>query len=271
MMHLLLLIVLCQAKDDGVTKALEKINAVRKTAGLEPVTLDEKLSQGCTAHALYLVKNEKDPSTHGLGAHSENSKLPGYTVEGEKAGRSSDIHFIEPALAVDGWMASLFHRVPILHPHLKRVGIGYAKGGKWGWITLLDVMSGREDGRQSGPVAWPVDKQADVPLAFGGEIPDPIPADKDKKAGYPITVSFVDGETVKDATATLKIDKKEVEVWLSSPEKPADARYQANTICLFPKDVMQPGTSYTVTVTAKVNGKAWTRTWSFTTAAAAKK
>ena len=270
-MQLLLLIALCQATDDAVTKAMDKVNAVRKAAGLEPVALDDSISKGCTAHAAYLVKNEKDASTQGLGAHTENSKLPGYTVEGEKAGKSSDIHFVDPAAAVDGWMATLFHRVPILHPHLKRVGIGYAKGGKWGWVTLLDVMSGRESGKPAGPVAWPVDKQTDVPLAFGGEIPDPIPDDKDKKAGYPITVTFVDGETVKEAAATLKIDKKDVEFWLSSPEKPADARYQANTICLFAKDALQPGTTYTVTVTAKVNGKAWTKTWSFTTAAAAKK
>jgi hypothetical protein len=263
-MTLLLLLALLQ---DDATKALEKINAARKLCALEPVTLDAKLSAGCVAHAKYLIKNEGHASTQGLGAHSEDKKLPGYSVEGEKAAKSSDIHFVDPVKAVDGWMASLFHRVPILHPHLKTVGIGAEKGGQWGWVTLLDVMSGRVAGRTAGPVAWPVDKQTDVPLAFGGEIPNPIPEDKDGKAGYPITVTFVNSEPVKEATATLKAGKDAVEVWLSSPEKPADPRYQANTICLFPKDVLKPGTTYTVTMSAKVNNKPWTKTWSFTTAA----
>jgi hypothetical protein len=270
-MILLLLLALLQGDDAPSAKALDRINAVRKAAGLEPVTLDAKLSAGCAAHAAYLVKNAKHPSVQGLGAHNEDKSLPGYTPEGEKAGKSSDIHFVEPLAAVDGWMASLFHRVPLLHPHLKKVGIGSVAGGSWGHVTLVDVMSGREGGKAAAPVLWPPDKAVDIPLAFGGEIPDPIPDDKDRKAGYPITVSFVSGEPVKEATATLKADGKDVEFWISSPDKPADKRYQANTICLFAKDALKPGTTYSVTINAKVNGKAWTTSWSFTTLSGSRK
>lgn len=173
---------------------------------------------------------------------------------------------MEPLAAIDGWMASLFHRVPILDPSLKQVGLGYAKGGKWGWVCLLDVISGRGGGGKTrGPVLYPVAKQADVPLRFGGEIPNPIPDDGDKQAGYPITVTFGDGVRVKDVVATLKEGNRPIEVWLSTPEKPADARYQRNTICLIAKDPLKPRTAYTVTVQANAGGKPFAQTWTFST------
>ena len=50
----------------------------------------------------------------------------------------------------------------------------------------------RPDGRTaSGAGIYPVDGQAEVPLAFpANEVPDPIPQAKGRAAGYPITVTF---------------------------------------------------------------------------------
>lgn len=248
-------------------QALARINECRKIAGLAPVEIDAKLSKGCAAHAAYLVKNSGHPSTAGLGAHNEDPKLPGYTPEGETAGKSSDINFMPPPESVDSWMASLFHRVPILHPHLKKVGLGWAEGGKHGWVCVLDVTNGVAGGRQVPFVLYPADKQTGVPLAFGGEVPNPIPKDEDD-AGYPITVTFPEGRPVKKVEATLKdADGKSLEVWLSSPDKPADDRFQRNTIGVIAKDPFKPNTTYTVTVSGKIGGAAWTKTWSFTTKA----
>jgi len=246
-------------------EALARINECRKLAGLAPVEIDVKLSKGCQAHAKYLVRNAGHSSTKGLDAHNEDPNLPGYTPEGEKAGKSADIGFRPPPESVDSWMASLFHRVPILHPHLKKVGLGWAEGGEHGWVCVLDVTNGIAGGRQVPFVLYPADKQKDVPLKFGRELPDPIPQDKDG-AGYPITVTFPEGRPVKKAEATLKdAGGKALEVWLSSPEKPADERYQRNTICVIAKDPFEPDTTYTVTITGKIGGAAWTKTWSFTT------
>jgi hypothetical protein len=261
---LLLAFALCLQADTDA-KVLARINACRKAAGLEPVAIDPALSRGCAAHAKYLVTNAGHASVRGLGAHDEDPKLPGYSEEGKKAAKASDIHFVEPVRAVDGWMASLFHRVPILDPGLRKVGIGYASGGTGGWVSVLDVISGRGGGKSVPVVLYPADGQTGVPLAFGGEIPNPIPDDKDGKAGYPVTASFAEGTPVKEVSASLKADGREVEVWLSTPEKPADERYQRNTVCLMARDVLKPETAYTVTVTGKVGGKAWTKTWSFTT------
>jgi hypothetical protein len=263
-----------QQKPDLDAQSVERMNFYRKAAGLEPVTLDPALGKGCSLHAQYLATNAKDPSTEGLGMHNEDPKLPGYTAEGAKAGKASVIFPTgDPVAAVDRWMASLFHRVPLLDPTLTKVGFGFAKGGKWGGYVVLDTISGRGGKEAATPILYPADRQKDVPLLFGKEYPPPIPEEKEDKAGYPITVIFARKAEVKGVTATLQDSAmKEVPVWLSTPEEPAGGHknYQRNTICLIAQAPLQPNTTYTVTVKAQVDKKEWSQTWSFTTGAAKK-
>jgi uncharacterized protein YkwD len=254
------------ADREALAKAvLEQVNGHRKLAGLAPVALDAGLTKGCRAHADYLVRNAGDPSTEGLGGHDEDPKLPGYSEEGRRAGKASDIAFdVEPLGAVPDWMATFFHRVPLLDPELRRVGFGAAKGEKNGWVVVLDVSSGRGS---STVVVCPADGQKDVPLAYhAGERPDPVPQSKDRKAGYPVTVMFPRGAVVKDVTARLVDDRgREVAAWVSTPEQTVDRDLQRNQVCLIAKQPLQPGTGYTVTVTAQVDGVEWKQTWKFTT------
>ncbi len=258
------------AVDDTPGKVLEKVNAWRKLAGQAPVKLDEELSKGCLAHAEYMKANKDHPSQKGLGAHDEDPKLPGYTPEGAKAGKSSDISFSEPVASIDGLMATLFHRVPLLEPGLDRIGFGAASGDD-AWYVVVDVMSGVKGGKKPPgkgpqPVLFPRDKQKDVPLEFGGEMPNPIPEDRDGRAGFPVTAQFPQGIPVKEASVGLRdAEGKLVECWVSTPEKPADARYQRNTVCAIPKDVLKPGATYTMSMAAKVGGKPWSAEWKFTT------
>lgn len=245
--------------------ALAKVNSVRKAAGLGEVTLDADLSKACTLHARYLIRNDGHPSVQGLGAHDEDPKLPGFTEEGRRAGKSSDIAFTDLPVAVDQWMASLFHRIPILDPRLQYVGMAAEKGGKWGWVTLMEVTSGLKGAAPADPVLWPPDKMKDVPTDLGRELPNPIPKDADGKGGYPVTATFPFGKPVTEASMVLRIGKADVPVWLSTPDQPADARFQRNTVCVIARDALKPRTSYTVELSATVSGKAVRRTWSFTT------
>src|SRR5262245_51195367 len=137
--------------------------------------------------------------------HKEDPELPGYTKEGSKAGASAVIFPTGNLVgAVDGWMASLFHRIPLLDPKLTKVGLGFAKGGKNGGFFVVDSISGRDGEEGTKPVLYPVDAQKDVPLKFGPEYPEPIPASKENSAGYPVTVIFPPDDTVTDVTASLK-------------------------------------------------------------------
>ncbi|MFO0863583.1 MAG: CAP domain-containing protein [Gemmataceae bacterium] len=253
-------------------QVLDRVNQIRKTAGLAPVTLDPDLHRGCRNHARYLVLNANHPATAGLGAHDEDMTLPGATAEGKDAGKKAVIALgdHDPRDAVDGWMATLYHRIPILEPNLKQVGFGLARGDRLGWITVLNLMSGKTRGRPH-EVLYPVPDQSDVPLHFppGGEVPDPIPEDKDKKAGYPITLFFPYESPLVGATGRLEDgDGNRVDVWFSSPDKHANPKYdkhQGNTVCLIPKDPLKAKTKYVVHVLGTRSGTKWEKTWSFTT------
>lgn len=247
---------------------VERINAHRKAAGLEVVVVDPALAKGCAAHAAYLVKNVDHPSTQGLGLHDEDAKLPGYSKEGERAGKAAVIYLgKEGTDAVEGWMASLLHRIPLMQSRLRKVGYGAAPGGPAKVTVVLDATNGLGPGRDAPVVLYPADGQKDVPRRFEAEIPDPIPESPDKKAGFPVTAMFSEGALVKDVKASLKDGEgKEVAIWLSSPEKPAAADYQRNTVGLIAQEPLKPSTTYAVTIAARVTGKPWLRTWSFTTA-----
>jgi hypothetical protein len=265
----ILLALVQSASDPDLGPVLERLNAHRKAAGLEQVAADPMLTKGCSAHADYLVKNVDHPSTQGLGLHSEDPKLPGYSKEGEKAGKAAVIFLgREGPDAVEGWIGSLLHRIPLLQSRLRKVGYGLARGGPASVTAVLDATSGMGVGKDAPVVLYPADGQKDVPLAFCPEIPDPIPDSADKKAGYPVTAIFSEGALVKDVKASLKDPGgRELAVWLSSPEKPAAADYQRNTVGIIAQDPLRPSTTYTVAVSARVTGKPWLRTWSFTTAA----
>lgn len=266
-MLVLLLLGLVQSADPEATEVLDRINAHRKAGGLEPVALDLSLSKGCASHARYLVANVDHPSTQGLGLHAEDAKLPGYTREGERAGKASVIYLgREGSDAVEGWMGSLFHRIPLLQSRLKKIGYGLARGGPAQVTVVLDATNGLGAGKDAPVVLYPAEGQKEVPLSFTPEIPDPIPWALGRKAGYPVTAIFSEGALVKDVKASLKDGAgKELAAWVSSPEQPAAADFQRNSVGLIPKEPLRPATTYTATISARVTGKAWLRTWSFVT------
>ena len=110
-----------------------------------------------------------------------------------------------------------------------------------------------------------------MPPSFPGhELPDPVPDAGGAAAGYPVTATFPEAATVKKAQVTLRdADGREVEAWTSSPEQPANPAFawaQQNTICAIAKMPLAPAAAYTVHAAAEVDGKAWARDWTFTTA-----
>jgi uncharacterized protein YkwD len=122
---------------------LAKVNAARRQAGLAEVALDAKLSRACQSHAEYLARHAGHPSLQGLGVHDEDPKLAGYTREGQRSAWVSvitDVSF--PQNTVDGWLATPYHRIPILHPNLKRIGVGYVRKADRTWVTVMDVGNG---------------------------------------------------------------------------------------------------------------------------------
>jgi hypothetical protein len=272
-LQLVLALTVAEANNEA-GKTLARVNYQRKKAGLEPVTLDRKLSRACLAHAKYLAKHCDPLSMSGINPHDEDPKKGGYTQQGIAAARMSVIFFFagphKPAESIDDHLATLFHRISLIHPDLKKIGFGHVffKGDRC-WV-VVDTKSARQDaGQFRQPVLYPAAGQKNVPRAyFKNEFPNPIPAQgRGKQAGYPITASFPPRAKVTEATAVLKDSRgQKVAAWISSPEQPAlRPEQQQNTICLIPKTRLRARTTYSVTIKAKVDGKDWSRTWKFTT------
>jgi uncharacterized protein YkwD len=259
------------ATNDTVEMRVKRlVDRYRAQVGLLPVTLDAKLSKGCMEHARYMLLNKDADALVGLNAHHQRPNLRGASAAGAACGKAADLFFGVSGLdvAVDGWMSTLYHRRPILTPTLERIGVGYAKLRDGSYMAaLMFVDSSSADVSAKWPVAYPADKQGDVPLEFGDEVPNPVPGGA--RAGYPITIQFPPFDKVTGVRATLVDGRgKDVAFYLSDPEHPATTLMgQYGVVCLIPKLPLRPESHYEVRVDATWNGKAGTWRWSFTTLA----
>jgi uncharacterized protein YkwD len=271
-------------EDPGLARALARINYHRKQAGLRPVTFHAGLSRPSQAHAAYLVRNLDNPTTRRLGPHTEDPSLPLYTPAGADAAHNSIINYYmtsaDPAhynpgdsQAVDSLMSTFFHRVPLIHPNLRHVGIGIAQEKQdrlYRWVTVIDIRdSRRRAGGRDWVVLYPGDGQTDVPTTFiNTEHPSPTPPEgAGKKLGYCVTATFPHGVRVENAEATLSgPGDAALAAWVSTPSRPTpSAAFQGSTVCLIAKAPLRSSTSYTATLRAVVDGKEVGKSWTFTT------
>jgi len=114
-------------------------------------------------------------------------------------------------------MATFYHRVPILRPELDKIGGGFKLGTHYGKCCVLDLLSSLR-APESRTVIYPPDKATGIPVAFGGELPDPIPADAPRPAGYPITLTAYNQPAITGASASLELDGQKVDCWFSCPK-----------------------------------------------------
>jgi hypothetical protein len=229
-----------------------------KIEGMWKLKFDPELSEQCALHAHYLTlhpEQQKWPD-----AHEEYADKEGYTVEGAWAGAHSVIVWGDLAdgkEGVDVWMASFYHRLPLLDPGVLRLG--------WGAEDIYQVMD-------MSSLAAPYDKpyvvlcpypgQKDVPVKFlGNEHPDPIPdpnvepghVNEAELYGYPITIQT---NPVDERKNLIDIDMKLyegkdgdklVETYLSTPSKPTNPESApSGAWCLIPKEHLKPNQEYKV-------------------------
>lgn len=256
-------------------RALQRVNEYRKAAGQTPMTYNESLGAAAAGHARFLVTN---PSQIDLNAHGETAGLAGFfgQTAGERVrfyaydgGVSEIINWTDRAEdAVDGWMATLYHRLPMIYPGNTAMGYGLAREGD----LFVNVLEAGPAVAAGGAVVWPYNGQVDVPTAWDGlESPDPfrLYPGVEGPVGYTITLTF--GGPVK----SLTLDK-----WsLTGPSGPVDAMAFSpstddlldDTVALIPAAPLAPRTRYDVMMSGQVDvgqgAQPYVRTWSFTTAA----
>lgn len=274
--------------------ALELINRYRAAAGLPPVTYDPALGAAAQAHAEYLAAN---PDQWEPSAHGETPGSPGFTglrpvdraaANGYRGGVGEIIHFAGPAeAAVDGWLQTLYHRLPLLSPNTVALGYGVAASADGRYVNVLDYgvvpLSGGRDGGTApsspgpssataapGSVAWPHPGQTGVPTHWDGrEVPDPflLHPGVTGPVGYPITLTFPGPvRSLRLTEASLHGPDGAVSVLRFDPV--SDDRL-ADTVALIPAEPLRPRSRYTVRMQGLVDRgggpQPFTRSWSFST------
>ncbi len=251
---------------NDINFALKLLNQFRRDAGLDTVSLSTSLSLGCDKHARYLVLNKNSPKTEGLNAHNEFKELPGFSLAGAGAGMNSDIcEGLAPSKAVASFINSFYHRIPLLRPELKNIGIGSFEGGKYGTVTVLNCLNGRDGTSNTDIVYYPSDNQKNVPCAFAeGEIPNPVKSAN--RAGFPITIYFAQSQKTDSVNFRL-YDKFHANIpcYLSTMQNPATDFPQQNTICAIPEKPLTDNREYHVSFSCSVDGKPFKKEYSFTT------
>jgi len=265
-----------QVNPDGAAaaaaaQALARVNSARAAAGLAAVRLDLHLTASADSHAFYWLFNSFAPSISGLGIHLETPGLTGYSGQFPWT-RARAFGYVDPRIgedidhrggavaAVDDWVNSVFHRFAILRPDLTAVGYSQAQVGS---LVIEDMEFGFAVAAPAVPVVYPVAGQTDVPATFvDNELPDPVPAGDPRTTGYPVTATFSQAASVRVSSFTLTgPDGVPAAAYLLYPSAATE-----NSASLLPATPLRPHATYTARIVATLDGHAFARTWTFTTA-----
>ncbi|MDJ0976303.1 MAG: hypothetical protein QNJ98_17715 [Planctomycetota bacterium] len=226
-----------------------RAQAFRGSAAIPKIIGDEELGRGCWLHAKFLTKH-KDLWTEWPDVHEQTVDREGFTPEGNRGGLNSVIAFgcKGPKDAIDQWMGTFFHRLPLIQPGLVGIGWGIEDG-----IAVLDSGSLVEIESGSHYACWPPFDAKDVPLRFQPELPNPVPGEDQGTWGYPITMQQPQTDNLlayemalyKGGAAT----GEPVPCHFITPQAPKNPDLAPpNAWCLIPKQPLLPRTTYTVGV-----------------------
>lgn len=257
----------------------DRINYYRNIIGLQAMTIEASLNAAANSHALYVNDNINAGHFESNKKHRyftgempwDRTRYFGYT----SSMVAENIHFMEShTRAVDDWMDSLYHRLPIINPIYAHMGYGYAaKGTKP--VNVLEMGSVKYNDLNSSVVVYPGDGQEGVPITWSGlEKPDPLRLYPEAKGpgGYPITL-LLTGDRVErvelKSASLLEGETKELKFYsfdaVTDPEL-----IHSNTVAIIPKITLKPRTVYRVNMTLNVTytgdeQKEVKKEWKFTT------
>jgi hypothetical protein len=245
---------------------LDRLNQWRTSTALPVLTENALWSQGDSAHALYMVKND-------LVTHYETLGAPYYTSAGDTAARNGNIQVsstisTSDQQVIDWWMAAPFHAMNMMDPRLATTGFGSYREVKTGWQegATLDTLRGNSFTGGQYPVYFPGNGATEPLTTYaGGEVPDPLQACPGYSAptGLPVFIE-IGGNVTTTAGAVHSFTGNGVAlnhcVIDSSNSAASSYLYARGGVILVPQQPLQNGVRYVVALT--VNGTPYT--WSFT-------
>jgi hypothetical protein len=255
-----------QVNHTTAASAVDLLNYYRSLGSLDSVVLDSDLCKGCQLHANYLVANSVSLSNVGLQAHTETPGGLGYTAAGAKAGQNSVIYEgVTATQAVTNWMQTLYHRLGMMDPNLKRVGFG-----SQGDYQVMDIGQGRLRGllAHDSISLFPWPGMTNLPGSYVREIPHPIASDNE--IGIPITLEFYGLRGLSIEQPIVKVTDlthgRQLPAYIQYPGKPFLSKWDLNQlIAIIPQSPLPGGSTIEVEVNAFVDGGPFSTAWQFTT------
>jgi uncharacterized protein YkwD len=256
------------------------VNELREILDLPSMTEIEDINSAAQAHAEYFEMHCSQYMSASLSPHSENPSWPeGFTGAnfydrmqyfGYQGSPGWEVMaFVGSSTgSVDGWMATLYHRIPFVHPGASEMGYGMVKGGCYRWSSGTDVMNfGRSSGVSlENPVAYPYDGQQGVVPGWGGnESPQPpLPPGSAYPSGPIITLTFSDTNfSITEHTLLDDMGNELAHMYVDPSNDPF--QFLKQTISLYSLMPLKGNALHTVKVTGTWKSQTKTWEWSFTT------
>ena len=259
--------------------ALAVVNNYRVPAGAGCVTMVSQINAAASAHCAYYdmyMMNDMcvaNPHLEVMGCvgftgatPGERMKTAGYTMFG---GGEVMAFVNSPQGAVDTWMNSVWHRVPIIDPWTTHLGYGNSTK-----CDTIDFGRGTTPAPTNAVVVYPYDGQVDVPTAFNGQYEGPMPPEPPTgwPSSGPISIS-AQKILVTQHVLTKDGDPTPIEhVWLDSVAEivsPDMRRQLTNVVFMYAHLPFAANTRYRVKIAGTYIGGTLSKEWSFTTGAAA--
>lgn len=202
---------------------------------------DADLSDGCRLHAEYLQRTPKATGAEALVEHPDGPATA--------AGAWAAHHALvcrgagKPEAAVETCLATLEGRAALLEPGLSRLGVAEA-----GSVLVVDARSLVADVDEHWFLTWPPVGARDVPRAYADAGLPPVPGERRRPMGYPISVHRSPFRGAAALTSmTLRTLAKGAVVpchFVTANDPEWSSRLPPQVFALIPKEPLEPRTDY---------------------------
>ena len=124
------------SSSDYVSEVVRLVNIERTERGLSALTMDTTLNAAAAERAKEIIVNFAHERPDGSSCFTI---LREYGVSYRAAAENIAGGQPTPEAVVNSWMNSPGHRANILNSSLRKIGVGYARGGQYGtyWVQLF--------------------------------------------------------------------------------------------------------------------------------------
>lgn len=128
---------LVSTNNASYNEILNIVNRYRSEAGIQPLVMDAKLTQGATVRAMEMGYANKYSHTRPNGTEPF-TVLGDLNITYSQAGENIAYGQKNPTSVCTDWFNSTGHRENMLNPNFTKIGIGYFKfNGKTYWVQLF--------------------------------------------------------------------------------------------------------------------------------------